>query len=369
MGNECSCGKSSSYTSSSSKSAPVTGMAAGLRRLSASGSRDSDGEYIFGTVLDRTIGLAGVVISTNDANNPTIITVASVTTDGTFVRAALEAGLKDLFKTIKPGDFVYCALVSQQLTAQLDIRGVCFWILNFGSTTQNSTKQVFPSARDPNTPDFATIIATSDVWSPRSTDSAGTTLIRKLGAMVDGRLDVAPAVCNIAAMKAVLSPGFASQASALVADGYFPVGYECCPGALDSSYAGYVNVAFRFRNAVQDERLIVVPVNLSTWTAADRLTSVVGAIREVDSSLYSCSRPPRLAVMSDCATVTISDGHASLNVPYAGNVSISVPSWVPNGTVAEACYKVCKSVGVPCGVEVWVNALGQEVASKSWGCC
>lgn len=72
---------------------------------------------------------------------------------------------------------------------------------------------------------------------------------------------------------------------------------------------------------------------------------------------------------SDCIDVTIKNGKACLKVPYAGDVCISVPRNIPNGTVAEACIDKCYRFNILCGAEVSLRVLGQEVASQSWGCC
>jgi hypothetical protein len=71
----------------------------------------------------------------------------------------------------------------------------------------------------------------------------------------------------------------------------------------------------------------------------------------------------------DCISVTIHDGKACLNLPVVGSVCVSVPSWVPNGTVAQACIDICSKFGIPCGAKVSVVVAGQNVASGSWGCC
>lgn len=70
-----------------------------------------------------------------------------------------------------------------------------------------------------------------------------------------------------------------------------------------------------------------------------------------------------------CISVTIQNGQACLNIPVYGNVCVPVPYFVPNGTAAQACIDTCSKFGIPCGVKVTVSALGQTVASKSFGCC
>jgi hypothetical protein len=84
------------------------------------------------------------------------------------------------------------------------------------------------------------------------------------------------------------------------------------------------------------------------------------------SSRQTDSRP---SILDDCVAVTIEDGEACLEIDYAGEVCVSVPEWVPNGTVAEACVKVCKKWGVPVGARLKIIVAGVSVACDSWGDC
>lgn len=70
-----------------------------------------------------------------------------------------------------------------------------------------------------------------------------------------------------------------------------------------------------------------------------------------------------------CISVNIQNGQACLNIPIYGSVCIPVPNWVPNGTAVQACIDTCSKFGIPCGVKVTLTALGQTLASKSFGCC
>jgi hypothetical protein len=360
MKNNCGCDEAKNSTSARAVGLPLSFD----RNQDYGGMRNSHG-----TVLDNTSGLAGVVKDVSSDHSKII--VESVSTAGVFVRATLEAGFPDIFDGIATNDIVFCAVVPLQLQAELEMRGICFWILKFGTAgmafDQSSTgfSQLVGDSWDSTT--------TNDPSDPDSARDAATmgAAGKRIGAAIDGRHEISSASCTIAALKASINPLFIKVAREIVLSGYFPVGYECCPGALDSRLTGYVLVAFRFRNTVNDERLILVPVKLSTWAAAGGLESDLGegSVREVDAAMYHCSTSTSFSLLSDCVTVTTQDGNACLNVPYAGDVCISVPNWVPNGTVAEACYKVCKKYGVPCGVKVWINALGQRVASNSWGCC
>jgi hypothetical protein len=78
--------------------------------------------------------------------------------------------------------------------------------------------------------------------------------------------------------------------------------------------------------------------------------------------------PSTAAAAGACISVTVNNGQVCLNIPIYGSVCISVPSWVPNGTAAEACIDICSKF-LPCGVKVTLTVAGVVVASQSWGCC
>jgi hypothetical protein len=298
----------------------------------------------FGTVLDGTTALAGIV---TDAGGSTI-TVEALDIDGTHVTATLEPAHPNLFNGIAVNDFVYCAVILQELPHRNVARGVCFWIQKFGVSRGSVRSEI--SLKISN-------IVTTYGYPAAQAES----LSKGLAAALEQEFDSGTPACTIAAMKAVINSGFTKLAMELIAEGYLPVGYECSWSAPNAKFVGYVLVLFRFRNAAQHERTIAVAVKLSTWIAADGLTSEVGDVREVPNSLAGSK--------SNCVSVTINDRKACLNIPYAGSICVSVPNGIPNGTAARACYKTCSKFGVVCGVKVWIEVLGEEVASDSWGCC
>lgn len=77
----------------------------------------------------------------------------------------------------------------------------------------------------------------------------------------------------------------------------------------------------------------------------------------------------RLKVSAQCISVTVTNGQVCLNLPLGiGSVCLPVPSWVPNGTAAQACLDICTKWGIPCGVEVTVSVAGQTIVQKGFGC-
>jgi hypothetical protein len=76
-----------------------------------------------------------------------------------------------------------------------------------------------------------------------------------------------------------------------------------------------------------------------------------------------------LKVSAQCISVTVQNGKVCLNLPLGiGSVCLPVPSWIPNGTAAQACLDICTKWGIPCGVEVKVSVGGQVIVSKGFGC-
>jgi hypothetical protein len=67
-------------------------------------------------------------------------------------------------------------------------------------------------------------------------------------------------------------------------------------------------------------------------------------------------------------TATVQNGQACINTPF-GNECLSVPSLVPNGTVASLCGDICTTFGIPTGVCVSVDIAGQQVANECFGHC
>ena len=312
------------------------------------------------TVLDNLQFLAGTIsgVTGGTPEDPNVISISTRAPNGSLIEVTLEEGLPQLFDGVAVADYVMCAFLPHQANGEMSVRGVCYWLVGQpkGVVAVNRADFLFQQLKT----------ATGKCKHLVKDVKVGEQFLERGAALVGAKLEVEDAACLIAALKAMRSCEFFLLATKLLIDGYFPVGYECCSNMANSGYAGYINVVFRFRNSIHDERMIVVPVKLNTWHAAAGMNSSVGEVREIDPSSNPCT-VTRLT--SDCIEVTIANGQASLNVPYAGSISISVKDWVPNGTIARACFDVCKKYGIPCGVEVWVDALGQRVGQQSWGCC
>ncbi len=276
------------------------------------GGGEPQGAYSYGTVVDDLAGLAGTVISVSKDK----LVVRSGGPLGE-VTAELEPAFDGLFDGIKEKERVFCAIRVMQKSGERAIKGVCFWVLDFG-TYQKELSAFFDSGK------------------PAAEVGAGLAAIQAaMRVHLDGLL---PPVCIIAAVKASMSPGFLNKSRELIQQGYFPVGFECVPG-LVGSQTGFVNVVFRFKNIVGHERTIVVPVNLSTWRAAAVKAAVNYAVAadeviEVDA-LRWCS-PRCLACRIACrvaqaACVAVCPGSGPLAILcVAGCIE-----------VGEECYRRC----------------------------
>ena len=76
-----------------------------------------------------------------------------------------------------------------------------------------------------------------------------------------------------------------------------------------------------------------------------------------------------LKVAAQCISITVQNGQVCVNLPLGiGSVCLPVPSWIPNGTAAQACIDICTKWGIPCGVELTVSVAGQRIVQKNFGC-
>lgn len=76
-----------------------------------------------------------------------------------------------------------------------------------------------------------------------------------------------------------------------------------------------------------------------------------------------------LLIGAQCVSVTVKNRQICINLPFGiGSRCLPVPSWVPNGTAAQACLDICTKWGIPCGVKVTVSVAGQTIVQKGFGC-
>lgn len=77
-----------------------------------------------------------------------------------------------------------------------------------------------------------------------------------------------------------------------------------------------------------------------------------------------------LCITAQCISVTVEDGKVCLNLPYGfGKYCFVVPSTYPNGTVGQACLKICTFLGLPTGVRATVAIAGNVIVEKVFGRC
>lgn len=71
-----------------------------------------------------------------------------------------------------------------------------------------------------------------------------------------------------------------------------------------------------------------------------------------------------------CISVTVEDGKVCLDLPVVKlKVCLPIPPFIPDGTAAQACLKICSTFGIPHGVCVTVSALGKPVVHQCFGVC
>lgn len=71
-----------------------------------------------------------------------------------------------------------------------------------------------------------------------------------------------------------------------------------------------------------------------------------------------------------CIAVTVNNGKVCLKLPVIDkSVCLPIPSFIPNGTAAQACLSICTTLGFPTGVCVTVSALGKTVVHQCFGAC
>lgn len=74
---------------------------------------------------------------------------------------------------------------------------------------------------------------------------------------------------------------------------------------------------------------------------------------------------------AECISVTVTNSQICLTLPkpISKQFCATVPSWIPNGTAAEACISICTKFGIPSGAKLTVTALGKVVFQKTFGLC
>ena len=71
-----------------------------------------------------------------------------------------------------------------------------------------------------------------------------------------------------------------------------------------------------------------------------------------------------------CVSATIKNSEACTILPVVGSKCISVPSWVPEGSLVEVCIDVCtKKLGIPTGACGIIKVASQQVAKECFGAC
>lgn len=77
------------------------------------------------------------------------------------------------------------------------------------------------------------------------------------------------------------------------------------------------------------------------------------------------------SLTAECISITVSDRKLcfKLPAPISKDWCITVPSWIPDGTAAQACLSVCYKFGIPMGVKLTVTVAGSLIYQQTFGLC
>jgi hypothetical protein len=91
-----------------------------------------------------------------------------------------------------------------------------------------------------------------------------------------------------------------------------------------------------------------------------------------DVNLREVAEIPTLAsptsLLAECISVTINNNRVCLNLPLGlPRICLPIPIHIPDGSVAQACLRICTFFGIPTGACVSIVVAGQTVASQCFG--
>ena len=90
----------------------------------------------------------------------------------------------------------------------------------------------------------------------------------------------------------------------------------------------------------------------------------------LDATAVNASDDGHLSLAGGCISVTVENGKVCLNLPLGiGKYCLPIPSFIPDGTAAEACLSICTTFGIPTGVKVTISVAGKVIIQKSFGKC
>lgn len=132
---------------------------------------------------------------------------------------------------------------------------------------------------------------------------------------------------------------------------YFDI--ECKPGTfcfIKPAFLVVVNIVDGYVVAVVDP-FILTPT----------------AMHGMSESKCACEQESVAVLRDTCISVTINDGEACLNVPGFGNVCVACPGF-PDGTVAEACFRICNFTRLRVRIRVLGNVISCARFGSGSGC-
>lgn len=93
-----------------------------------------------------------------------------------------------------------------------------------------------------------------------------------------------------------------------------------------------------------------------------KLTAATAKIEPLDDG--------HLSLAAGCVSVTVNGNKICVNLPLnLGGICLPIPISIPNGTVAQACIRICTTWGLPTGVRLTVTVGGVVIVEKTFLKC
>lgn len=77
-----------------------------------------------------------------------------------------------------------------------------------------------------------------------------------------------------------------------------------------------------------------------------------------------------LSIAAGCVSIAVEGNKVCVNLPLGlGKICLPMPVTIPNGTLAQACIRVCTTWGIPTGVRLTISVGGVVILEKTFLKC
>ncbi|MGW0810796.1 hypothetical protein [Nonomuraea sp. NPDC002799] len=105
-------------------------------------------------------------------------------------------------------------------------------------------------------------------------------------------------------------------------------------------------------------------------SALDAAKAAYAGVDIHDIDEISLSSMSVLSMAAGCISITVQNNKICVNLPLGlGGLCIPLPLSIPNGTVAQACLRICTIFGAPTGACVSIEVAGVHIAQQCIGLC